>query len=465
MQTLNFDENSASHAQAQSLSGVDDQTLVINRRLEQDQANLVIKCPPGKITLLQDSDTGCLLPYQNALAGLEEPGFSLSVGSNNYNHRQHALAGFTDKLPDESILAYLTRSGLNQTQVEIAVRRYEFGQYKYLTCAQLSQTTSRQVSLLSACSGAKNILVMNDPFQPFSGRWREHFAELLLQEAKEKNRTIVIVNLSFMPQVWNEDNAINVINVSKSHEKAAQLAKERKIREERLREQKRIEAEKARQAAEKNPSRTISFETTDGQKAEILDPSLSTYKAGRDFLFGPIAALSRVLRFFSGPALTYSLGIFLLIGALVMFPGIRNKWKAMSDLGAQMNVTKDIKEALLSRTNTNLTKTPNVVRVADKDDSSEQSLAQAVDNRPTVEARLSTVDRAQVVEKNPMLNEIKIKFAQQNKTNRPHFRSRYNQSYLSTRIRRINHADLTRAAAARSKILEMFEPSQSESEM
>jgi len=303
--------------------------LQIVRRLDNGQANLELNCPASKITLIQDHDTGCLLPYQRALSNLDEPSIVVRLNGEKYDSTLCSLVGFGEKLPEQSISAFFQKSGLSSNLIDTYLKRYELEQFSYLKCSQLNQTAARQLSLLSALANSGSVLLMNDPFQPFSGRWREHFAELLLQSVIEQNRLVVIVNLSFMPKVWQDQPVLNIINVSLSQERARKLAAEERAREKKRQE---IEAQRRASQPESQIDSTIKFETADGKIAEIPNPILSNFKTTRDFIFEPLANLSRFLGAYSLPGFILLATLLLAIGAISINPDIRKKWLKMEEL-------------------------------------------------------------------------------------------------------------------------------------
>lgn len=295
-------------------------TLEIKRFLGAAQAVTETRCFPGRITVLTDAaGVGSLLAYQQALSGQKTvEKFSVRWQGVQYEPADHMLVGFRNELqPAMSLSEYLQDSGYSSEEVAELLIKFELDTVSYMMCGQLSATAARQLELLAALRSSAPVLILNDPFQPFNGRWREHFAELIIDNSAAEQRVVVITNLSFTPQSWSQREEISYVDVGKAAERAATREAARLKLEEAAAAAAREAAEQAEKAEKKNGA----GQTADKELPEIVS---FAYQHTRDFLFDPLARLSTTLRSNSGAVFFAGLAFVTLVMGFVMFPNYKH---------------------------------------------------------------------------------------------------------------------------------------------
>ncbi len=218
--------------------------LVLRRVIDLPRTTVAHNLLPGRVYVLVDEDGANIDPYLKFFSGTEREKLSLDWNGETQPRSKWAIAGFADSFPEGSTInSFFASIGVAAGAVTDILNKYDLSRVAYLSCAQLSVTAQRQLSLIAALRQSARVLVLNDPFQPFSGRWREQFAEELLENAQQQQRCVIIVNLSFMPQCWIEKGSVTRVDV----QAAAVEAINRAIGLEE--EQKRKAAAKAAEAA------------------------------------------------------------------------------------------------------------------------------------------------------------------------------------------------------------------------
>ncbi|RIL11189.1 MAG: hypothetical protein DCC75_02805 [Proteobacteria bacterium] len=320
-----------------SLADLKKRNLLIKRVLSTFQAVVNVECGPGRITILSDDSGTHIGQYQKALTSEHTAErFMLELEGQPVNMREHAQAGFSDEFEEGiSIAQFLTSKGFSSDEAAGMIQNYDLADISYLTCSQLPPSAKRQLHLLTCFRTTSKILVLNDPFQPFNGRWRETFAKLLLDHVKDTGHIAIIVNLSFMPKFWSEKPEVTETNLNLATERALQKAMEAAMAEE---ERAKLQAKKEK--LEKSEQQSVDATTKDGISLKIPLPPLPenlvyAYKATCDHIFEPLANLSRTLRHFSGPLVVLSSALFLLLGALIMFPQLEQQRAALREMSSK----------------------------------------------------------------------------------------------------------------------------------
>ncbi|MEZ4754672.1 MAG: hypothetical protein R3A13_10270 [Bdellovibrionota bacterium] len=292
--------------------------LEIKRFLREKKAVTKTICKAGKVTVLIDeSGDGALVPYTNAVTGKKtEDRFQFFYDGKLINSNEMELVGFGEKLPEKLTLQeYLIEIGFERNELAKIISEFDLEQSSYLTCGQLNSTISRQLILLKALKSKSPIMALNDPFLPFNGRWRSDFAEKIQTHATDNGMVVLVVNLSFIPEVWTKNELIGFIDVGKAAERAKKKA-----------EAKEILADQVAAAAAGVPEETKTPEEKRNQKG-LLDYVLPehlvfAYREKVDWLFGPLADMSSTLRDYSGVGMPLALAFVVVALGATMVPNI-----------------------------------------------------------------------------------------------------------------------------------------------
>ena len=200
-------------------------SIIFKRTLDGGKVMVRTECTPGRITVLQDENGADLPGYEAFFYGKQtKERITIELNHNPLETSQVMLIGFSDNLPaGVSISDYLTSNGYQADELPSIFSEYELDKVHYLPCAHLPQVPQRIVQLLAAMRSSFRAIIMKDPFMPFSGRWREQFAALILKASQEKNQVIVCTNLSFVPQTWAKGDVMQYLDVGHAAEEARSL--------------------------------------------------------------------------------------------------------------------------------------------------------------------------------------------------------------------------------------------------
>ncbi len=316
--------------------------LEITRRIPEKKAILRTSCTPGLISVLTDEAAdGILHSYQLALSGRESDNrFSFSLNGSPFNPSSQETIGSGEMLPEHmNISEFLSDSGFSSAEIPKTIEQYDLEQYSYLNCRALNATATRQLQLLRALRSQSQVLICNDPFLPFNGRWREDFARLFLEAVQSSQRIILVTNLSFMPQTWARAEGIKLIDVGKAAERARKHAEEMAAKK--AQEEARLAKtmlEEVTRAATRNVADSAQQKNPEHELETGLPENFQFgYKVVNDFLFAPLARISNAFRTYSGFAMPASvLGVGLLL-AFIMYPNMHGAREKMAGLERDIN--------------------------------------------------------------------------------------------------------------------------------
>ena len=302
-------------------------TVKLRRQINSPRCAVLHELRAGTIVLLSDPDGDYLLPYLDALRGGNAVDVSIECAGSALQGADIARAGFEDHFPDNSSIAqFFDSHGVSPAEQRQLMSQYDLERLSYLNCSQLPAVAQRQLSLFAALRSKAPLLVLQDPFQPFSGRWREQFAEELLAHVESQQRYCVVTNLSFMPTCWQERSEIVTIDLKQSTSEVLERAigiereeKERKIREEKAAA---IEAQRAAAAARRTNNSTppASGQSLHGETIEVIQPDSYAFRQVNDYLFAPLARLSETLRSWSGVTALLGCAVIIACMAYVFVP-------------------------------------------------------------------------------------------------------------------------------------------------
>jgi len=86
-------------------------------------------------------------------------------------------------------------------------------------CAELTLDQEARLRLLAATADPDKAIILNDPFENISGKWRERMAERLAEFAEVRNALIIIPSLSYRPDAWIANQCVERIEVGQTSQK------------------------------------------------------------------------------------------------------------------------------------------------------------------------------------------------------------------------------------------------------
>jgi hypothetical protein len=196
----------------------------VELRLHSNSGELlhVATCQSGKISVLRASSPGELRPYQRALCGSNaKDNLEILVDGSAYQPEDHSAIGFGEPSPTVGLTVreFLTRSGISELSINTQLLSIGLEEIADKRCGELSLDQDARLRLLAASADADKVLVLNDPFENVSSKWRERVAEILANFAKSRGALIIIPSLSYRPDAWIENDAVIRIEVGQTSQK------------------------------------------------------------------------------------------------------------------------------------------------------------------------------------------------------------------------------------------------------
>jgi|GEM_PF-3262426 len=283
--------------------------LSITRRVDRESATIV--CRTATITVLEDSAGSNRQWFAQAL--LTQPPVNegrLELDGSAFQHDLAQRVGFGERMPESaSIREYLAINGCDETQIDVAIEELELQKQLYMGVAVLPPPAVRGLQLYLAIRRPDSVMFLNDPFQPFNGRWREYFAAELLRTATQEGRLVVVTNLNFIPQCWVTATCVQRIDVAKLF-KPEVIQIKTATRE-----------ELASQAAALDGDR-LERQARATLRIAISEGLISAYREVSDHVFAPLARLSNTFRSYSGALSMFALALIIAVGATIMIPNL-----------------------------------------------------------------------------------------------------------------------------------------------
>lgn len=313
-------------------------SLVFKRSLDSGRVWVRTECQPGSVTVLQDVNGADLPAYEAFFYGKTTQERIIIEFDEKPADLAHAcLIGFNDSMEaTKSIQDVLLESGYTNDEIPELFSTYELDKVHYLPCAHLPQVPQRMVLILAALRSSRPALVLKDPFMPFSGRWREHFAKILYQNALERNRVIVCTNLSFVPQSWSQSNLMQYLDVGQAAEEARaryHWEQERKERELQLEKQKKADEAPVAEASVKEGITTDKTALQGDSSSIVPEPLQFLYREVQDRIFTPLKEISDFFRSYGALVVVGSMAFLIATMGVVMAPNLsvyRERMKALS---------------------------------------------------------------------------------------------------------------------------------------
>lgn len=182
-----------------------------------------INCPAGRITVLRAASGTDLSQFQRALAGIPGPErFSLTIDNEPFEQNRHFFIGFGEhfsKSDSMTVGQYLTKAGVPESQITSTLLSFELEELESTPCSALGADQERRLRFLAALQSTGWIVVLNEPFEDLSSKWKERFAELLTSYAGRQGGLVVISSLSYRPKSWIENEVINRVQVGENLQK------------------------------------------------------------------------------------------------------------------------------------------------------------------------------------------------------------------------------------------------------
>lgn len=192
--------------------------LEINRLTESGDNLKTVRCYAGRVTVFRARNTRELESYAKALCGREtQERFSVLLDGVTFNSSEHCVLGFSPvKFSEEvSVADLLLAQGIELPKLEGVLLEYGLGGLTKTKCALLNKEQSAAVSLLCAIFATNQVLILNDPFKDIESKWREKFAKTLIESSFSKMTIVVLVNLTYRPECWIDNEIIARVQLDK----------------------------------------------------------------------------------------------------------------------------------------------------------------------------------------------------------------------------------------------------------
>lgn len=318
-------------------------SIVVKRQLQLG-GSVKTRCINGSITLLTDENGSAINAYINSFSEKKETKtVFLEIDGQILDKINIVSVGFDEERSDLTLPQFLLMSGIHEQDIHILLQRYELNNQSTLTCQQLPLSDLRRLQLVAAIGSPAPIVLLNDPFLPFNGRWQEDFAEFIYDDCISRNRIYIISNLSFLPKSWNNKQAIVSIDVGN----LADIATKQSLRAQAIaaeNAQKKLEQEILQAKKVESSENTTATQTT---LPNVVD---APYGAGTIKLFNFLSDLSEFLRSSAGYIFFISVALVALVAGVMLSQNVggsreklfqNSELKDVTSLSEETNSTKN----------------------------------------------------------------------------------------------------------------------------
>lgn len=201
-------------------------SLQIRQLSKNGELIATINCLPGKVTVFRSDSPEELIAFQRVLSGVKGPErFAVLLGEATFDPHANCLIGFGEGFSEDIPLKdFLVNSGIAAETLRVQLNSYGLEADKDKLLSSLNECAKRRAQILAAIFSNKPVMILNDPFGPISSIWRERFAELLLQDAVNNGRIVVVVSLTQRPQSWISNDSVVRVHVGTNVQKTIGFA-------------------------------------------------------------------------------------------------------------------------------------------------------------------------------------------------------------------------------------------------
>ena len=176
-----------------------------------------VNCFSGQVSVLRAAADDMLMPYRNALSGLGGGGkFSVLLNGEEFKPEDKHLIGFGgDVVLEGTVGSLVEQAGIPVAQLA----SFGLDEFVERDFQDLRSCPRRRIALLLKLFSREKVLIMDNPFEPISSRWKERFAEAVISSVEDTQSIYVVPRLSYRPQCWVGNRVIARIEVGKSIQK------------------------------------------------------------------------------------------------------------------------------------------------------------------------------------------------------------------------------------------------------
>lgn len=182
----------------------------------------VANCCAGKISVLRASTPSDLRPYQRALGGSSgKDNLEILCDGQAFHPDQHTLIGFGEQSPTIGLTVreFATKQGVSELALPTQLLTIGLEEIIDKRCSELTLDQEARLRLLGATGDPDKAIILNDPFENISSKWRERVAEMLAEFTSSRNALIIIPSLSYRPEAWIANETIERIEVGQTSQR------------------------------------------------------------------------------------------------------------------------------------------------------------------------------------------------------------------------------------------------------
>jgi ABC-type transport system involved in cytochrome c biogenesis ATPase subunit len=189
----------------------------------------VLTCHAGQITVFRALNNSDLGKYLRAFAGVSgKERLSISIDDSPFAPNQHHLIGFGEHFArggeEGSTAQFLLGAGVPEQSLGATLASIGLDARAEIPCSELTPDEERRLRITAATFDPGKALIIHDPFDSMSSTWRERFADVLTQFAKNRNGLVVIPLLSFRPEAWIDNERVARLQVGQNVQKTIGFA-------------------------------------------------------------------------------------------------------------------------------------------------------------------------------------------------------------------------------------------------
>lgn len=182
----------------------------------------VANCCAGKISVLRASMPSDLRPYQRALGGSSgKDNLEILCDGAAFYPDEHTLIGFGEPSPTIGLTVKEFAISRGISELALASQLMSVGLEDVIDkrCAELTLDQEARLRILAATADPDKALILNDPFENISGKWRERVAERLAEFTETRNALIIIPSLSYRPEAWVSNQCVERLEVGQTSQR------------------------------------------------------------------------------------------------------------------------------------------------------------------------------------------------------------------------------------------------------
>lgn len=197
--------------------------LEIIRIAEDGSSVRRILCVASRVNVLRSQSEDTLSLYERVLRGQEQnERFTVLLDDRSFLPQEHHFIGFGESLGAvalQTVRQLLEGANISSEEIEPLLFRHGLGGCGNNTCGSLDLPQQKVVRSLVAMKSGSSVLVVREPFSGLLPKWKEHFAESLIDYARKESAIVIIPRLTERPDCWLDNPYVARLQIEQPRRK------------------------------------------------------------------------------------------------------------------------------------------------------------------------------------------------------------------------------------------------------